>query len=85
MVDLSQKRKNRSQKMFKEAIDMETIANRKTFRGVAPLGQTTRSGRNSNVQVLYLGDNGKLTYAGSGRTVSKKLSEKLGISKFNFF
>lgn len=37
-----------------------------------------------NIQVLYLGATGKLTYASSHRTVSKKLADKLGISKFNF-
>lgn len=37
-----------------------------------------------NIQVLYLGAKGKLTYANSHRAVSKKLADKLGISKFNF-
>ena len=45
----------------------------------------TSANKKTNVQVLYLGDNGRLTYAGSGRAVSKKVSDKLGISKFNFF
>lgn len=37
-----------------------------------------------NVQVLYLGAEGRLTYANSRRAVSKKIADKLGISKFNF-
>lgn len=38
-----------------------------------------------SVQVLYLGAEGKLTYANSRRAVSKRIADKLGISKFNFF
>lgn len=61
---------------------MEKSANGKTIFTAAPLGQSLSLGK--DVQLLRLGEKGRLTYAASGRAVSKKLSDRLGISKFNF-
>ncbi|MDO4204192.1 MAG: hypothetical protein Q4D07_06850 [Selenomonadaceae bacterium] len=64
---------------------MERISNQNRSCSVVASARNTKTADSKAVQVLYLGEKGKLTYAGSGRTVSRKLSEKLGISKFNFF
>lgn len=64
---------------------MKISTNRKGQYEAPVAGKILSPQAQKNVQILYLGAGGKLTYAGSKRTVSKKIADKLGISKFNFF
>ncbi len=64
---------------------MKKLSNARSICAATPSSMSHNSARNNSVQVLYLGDKGKLTYASSGRAVSQKIADKLGISKFNFF
>lgn len=64
---------------------MKISTNRKGQYEAPAAGKVSSLRASKNVQVLYLGAEGRLTYANSRRTVSKKIADKLGISKFNFF
>ncbi len=63
---------------------MKISTNRKGQYEAPVTGKASSPRTSKNVQVLYLGAEGRLTYANSKRTVSKRIADKLGISKFNF-
>ncbi len=63
---------------------MKISTNRKEQYEAPVTGKASSPRTAKNVQVLYLGAEGRLTYANSKRTVSKRIADKLGISKFNF-
>lgn len=63
---------------------MKISTNRKGQYKATVTGKAASSRASKNVQVLYLGAEGRLTYANSKRAVSKRIADKLGISKFNF-